>query len=85
MVDVGAFRPSTYDVPAGELVDVADAGDGPTHVVADSRGRLLVADPRGDAVLTVTAGPLREAARYPLAGTPYGLAYDATAAVLWLT
>jgi DNA-binding beta-propeller fold protein YncE len=85
VVDVGAFTLTSYDVPAGELLDVADAGDGPTHLVADTRGRFLVADTRGDAVLTFTADPLRKTARYPLPGTPYGLAYDATDQVLWVT
>jgi DNA-binding beta-propeller fold protein YncE len=85
VVDVGAFTLTSYDVPAGELLDVVDAGDGPTHLVADSRGRFLVADTRGNAVRTFTADPLREVGEFPLAGTPYGLAYDATAQVLWVT
>ncbi|SDY55339.1 hypothetical protein SAMN05661080_03837 [Modestobacter sp. DSM 44400] len=85
VVDVGAFSLTTYDVPAGQLVDVVDAGEGPTHLVADTRGRFLVADTRGDAVLTFSADPLRQTARYPLPGTPYGLAYDTTDQVLWVT
>ncbi|MCW2577067.1 MAG: putative lipoprotein [Modestobacter sp.] len=85
VVDVGAFTLTSYDVPAGELLDVVDAGDGPTHLVADTRGRFLVADTRGDAVLTFTADPLREVGRLALPGTPYGLAYDRSAQLLWVT
>jgi DNA-binding beta-propeller fold protein YncE len=85
VVDVGAFSLTGYDVPTGELLGVVDAGDGPTHVVADSRGRFLVADTRGDAVLAFGADPLAEVATFPLDGTPYGLAYDGTAQVLWVT
>ena len=85
VVDVGAFTLTSYDVPAGELLEVVDAGDGPTHLVADTRGRFLVADTRGDSVLTFSSDPLREVGEFPLAGTPYGLAYDATTQVLWVT
>jgi DNA-binding beta-propeller fold protein YncE len=85
VVDVGAFTLTSYDVPAGRLLDVVDAGEGPTHLVADARGRFLVADTRGDAVLTVGADPLREVGRLSLPGTPYGLAYDGDAQLLWVT
>ena len=85
VVDVGAFTLTSYDVPAAALVDVVDAGEGPTHLVADTQGRFLVADTRGDAVLTFTADPLRQVGRLPLPGTPYGLAYDPSAQRLWVT
>jgi hypothetical protein len=85
VVDVGAFTLTTYDIPAGELLGVVDAGRGPTHLVADARGRFQVADTRGDAVLTFTADPVEQVAEFPLAGTPYGLAYDDAAQVLWVT
>jgi sugar lactone lactonase YvrE len=85
VVDVGAFTLSTYDVPAGALLDVVAAGAGPTHLVTDSRGRFLVADTRGDAVLTFAADPLEQVDRLALPGTPYGLAYDAGAQLLWVT
>ena len=75
-VDVGAFTLTTYDVPAGRLLDVVDAGCGPTHLVADDRGRFLVADTRGDAVLVFSADPLAAGRPLPLAGAPYGLALD---------
>jgi hypothetical protein len=85
VVDVGTFTLTSYYVPAGELLDVVDAGEGRTHVVADSRGRFLVADTRGgDAVLAFTAEPLRATA--PSASRhPYGLAHDATGQLLWVT
>jgi DNA-binding beta-propeller fold protein YncE len=85
VVDVADFTLTTYDVPAGVRVDVADAGKGPTHVVPDSRGRFLVADTRGDAVLVFSADPLALTDTYDLAGTPYGTAYDGSAQVLWVT
>jgi len=85
VVDVGAHTLTSYDVAAGELVDVVDAGAGPTHLVADAQGRFLVADTRGDAVLTFAADPLAQTGELPLAGTPYGLAFDPTDQVLWVT
>lgn len=85
VVDVGAFTLTTYDVPAGHLIDVVNAGAGPTHLVTDSQGRFQVADTRGDAVLTFTVDPLAQVARLPLPGTPYGLAYDNADQVLWVT
>jgi DNA-binding beta-propeller fold protein YncE len=85
VVDVGAFTLTTYDVPGGRLEDVVPAGDGPTHVVADADGRLLVADTRGDAVRVFTADPLEQVGSTPLKGTPYGLAYDSSARMLWVT
>lgn len=85
VVDVGAFTITTYDVAAGELQTVLDAGDGPTHVVADGQGRFLVADTRGDAVLVFGSAPLELDGTYPLDGNPYGLAYDSTDQVVWVT
>ena len=85
VVDVGAFTLTTYDVPAGRLERVVRAGDGPTHVVADADGRFLVADTRGNAVRVFTADPLEQVGSTRLEGTPYGLAYDATAHTLWVT
>ena len=85
VVDVAAFTLTTYDVPAGELRTVTEAGEGPTHVVADVRGRFLVADTRGDALLVFTPDPLELVQTADLPGAPYGLAYDASAQVLWVT
>lgn len=85
VVDVGAFTLSTYDVAAEERRGVVDAGAGPTHLVADGQGRLVVADTRGDALLVFTADPLVRQSTYPLPGTPYGLAWNAAAQTLWVT
>lgn len=85
VVDVGAFTLSTYDVVAGRRTGRVQAGEGPTHLIADVHGRVVVADTRGDALIVFGLEPLAETARLALPGTPYGLAYDATADVLWVT
>lgn len=85
VVDVGAFTLTSYNVPAGELGTVVDAGSGPTHVVADSQDRFIVADTRGNALLVFEADTLDRLQTLPLEGTPYGLAYDGVHEVVWVT
>ncbi|RBY97503.1 YncE family protein [Blastococcus sp. TF02-8] len=85
VVDVGAFTLTTYDVPEAERLSSVDAGAGPTHVVADDRDRLLVADTRGDGVLVFAADPLEKVDAHRLPGTPYGLAFDPVRHVLWVS
>lgn len=85
VVDVGAFTVSTYDLGAQTRVASVSAGDGPTHLVADVRGDLLVADTRGNQILVFSVDPLGMLRAYPLPGTPYGVAYDPTRDQLWVT
>lgn len=85
VIDVGAFTLTTYDVLAEEPLERVPAGAGPTHIVADRRGGLVVADTRGDALLFFDTQPLAQTARLMVDGTPYGLAYDERADVLWVT
>jgi len=47
------------------------AGDGPTHLIADRDGRLLVVDTRGKRLRTFGTTPrLRQVDSTPLPGTP---------------
>lgn len=85
VIDVGAFTLSTYDVLAEEALDRVPAGDGPTHIVAERRGGLVVADTRGNALLFFDLDPLAERARVEVDGTPYGIAYDGNADVVWVS
>lgn len=85
VIDVGAFTLTTYDVLAEEPLERVPAGAGPTHLVADRRGGLVLADTRGGALLFFDTQPLVQTARLPVDGTPYGLAYDERADVVWVT
>ena len=85
VIDVADFTLSVYDIAAGERIGRAPAGAGPTHIVADVRGTLLVADTRGDALLSFGVDPVDQQSSLPLPGTPYGLAYDAVSDVIWVT
>ncbi|WP_100469978.1 YncE family protein [Mycobacteroides abscessus] len=60
------------------------AGEGATTMLADDKGRLLVADTRGGALLAFgLADSLILRQRYPVSGAPYGLAYSAT--LIWVS
>lgn len=73
------------DVPSGTVSHAIRAGDGSTNAVTDRFGRVLVADTRGGALLAFSLDPLLLRQRYPVPGAPYGLAYDPSSDVLWVT
>ncbi|MDQ3887543.1 MAG: YncE family protein [Actinomycetota bacterium] len=86
MVDVREATLSLYDTERLERIGRLPAGDGPTHVAADRRGQLLVADTRGGALIRYAIHPeLRELDRTPLPGAPYGIVYDEVRDRLWVT
>jgi hypothetical protein len=86
MVDVRENTLTVYDIARRERIAELPAGAGPTHSVADRRGRILVSDTRGDAIGVFTLDPQpRMLDRLPLPGSPYGLAYDTTRDRLWVT
>jgi hypothetical protein len=73
------------DVRAGSVDEGLRAGKGSTNAVTDRFGRVLVADTRGDALLAFSVDPLLMRQRYPVAGAPYGLAYDPKRDLTWVT
>lgn len=86
MIDVYEHTLAIYDTAEPARRAHVPAGEGPTHVVADRRGRLLVVDTRGDRLLTFSTAPsLRQIAATPLPGTPYGIAYDPKRDRIWVT
>ncbi|MGH3994164.1 MAG: YncE family protein, partial [Pseudonocardiaceae bacterium] len=86
MIDVRENTLTVYDLARRERIAELPAGEGPTHSVADGRGRILVADTRGDAIILFGLNPQpRELARLPLPGKPYGLAFDKARNRLWVT
>jgi DNA-binding beta-propeller fold protein YncE len=75
-----------YDADTLERVGRAPAGAGPTHVVAAEGGLAYVVDTAGDGLLVFeTRGKLRILRRYPLLGSPYGIAADLRNGRLWVT
>ncbi|MDR7299910.1 YncE family protein [Haloactinomyces albus] len=61
------------------------AGEGATHAVTDRYGRILTVDTRGNELLAFATDPLIMKQRYPVAGVPFGLAYDPTRNLAWIT
>jgi DNA-binding beta-propeller fold protein YncE len=86
VIDVRANDLTVYDAAALTILGSVPAGTGPTHVVADRHGRLIVTDTRGDTVRVFVPQPTpREVATAAQPGGPYGIAYDATRDRLWVT
>ncbi len=86
VVDVGADTLTLIDATTLKRIAAAKAGSGPTHAVADAAGHIYVVDTRGNAIDVFTTRPrLRLRSRYPLAGTPYGVAIDPARRRIWVT
>lgn len=86
LVDVRQNALHIYDANTLTSRATLPAGAGPTHVEADKRGRLLVIDTRGNAVLRYELTPSpRQLDRLALPGTPYGVTYDPVRDRLWVT
>ena len=73
------------DVAGGAVKQGLRAGEGATNAVADRFGRVLVTDTRGGTLLAFSLDPLLLRQRYPVGGAPFGIAYDPTRDVVWVT
>lgn len=85
VIDARATSLTVYRADTGKREEGLRAGNGARHVVADRTGRFLVADTRDGELLVYSTGPLYLRQRYPIAGAPYGMAYDPSRHVVWLT
>lgn len=85
LLDVRKNDLTIYDTENLNIVGSVEAGDGPTHLVADKHGRLIAADTRGDAVRVFEPLPTpRQVGEVAQPGGPYGIAYDTTRDLLWV-
>ncbi|MFC7615338.1 YncE family protein [Actinokineospora soli] len=73
------------DFADGDIEEGLRAGDGATNGVTDRFGRVLVVDTRGNALLAFGLDPLLLRQRYPVPGSPYGIAYDDDRDLAWVT
>lgn len=73
------------DPATGAKLDALRAGNGATNAVTDKYGRVLVVDTRNGELLVFSTNPLLMRQRYPVPGTPFGLAYDPTRNLAWIT
>jgi DNA-binding beta-propeller fold protein YncE len=65
---------TTVDASGAKAGQALRAGDGATTLVADTAGRVLVTDTRGDGLLVFGTDPLMLRQRFPVRDAPYGLA-----------
>jgi hypothetical protein len=81
------FRSAVFDVdPQGGTVGAGlRAGDGATNEVTDNYGDVLVTDTRTGELLLFSADPVLMRQRYPVPGSPYGIAYDPKRDLAWVT
>ena len=85
VVSVRAYTFELFDAQTLRGGGSQSAGLGPTHVVADDRGRAYITDTRGDALTVFATRPrLKWLARVPLGGGPYGMALDPARNRLWV-
>jgi DNA-binding beta-propeller fold protein YncE len=74
VLDRGQTSVTSVDPSGTKAEHALRAGEGATTIAADSAGRVLVADTRGQALLVFGTDPLMLRQRYPVDGAPYGLA-----------
>ncbi|HEX3829100.1 MAG TPA: hypothetical protein VHV82_17700 [Sporichthyaceae bacterium] len=72
--------PATTKIGAG-----LRAGQGATNATVDEYGRVLVTDTRQGELLLFSADPVVMRQRFPVAGSPYGIAYDRKRDLAWVT
>jgi outer membrane protein assembly factor BamB len=77
VLDRGQTSVTTISASGTDADHALRAGEGATTMAADSAGRVLVADTRGDELLVFGTDPLILRQRYPVRDAPYGLAGSA--------
>lgn len=86
IVSVGELVLEVFDASTLDSLGRADAGEGPTHIVAGPENRFYVTDTSGDAILIYEARPEPEQVNsVSLPGQPYGIAVDPERGHLWIT
>ncbi|WP_083211481.1 YncE family protein [Mycolicibacterium porcinum] len=74
VLDRGQTSVTAVNSDGTKAAQALRAGEGATTMAADPRGRVLVADTRGDELLVFGTDPLIMRQRYPVPAAPYGLA-----------
>jgi DNA-binding beta-propeller fold protein YncE len=85
MLDARQNTLTVYDADKLSIVGSTPAGAGPTHLVADRRGRMIATDTRGNTVRVFDPLPTpHEVGNVSQPGGPYGIAYDSARDRLWV-
>ncbi|MGV0814702.1 hypothetical protein ABQF34_22280 [Mycolicibacterium boenickei] len=83
VLDRGQTSVTAVDPSGTKAPQALRAGEGATTMAADSHGRVLVADTRGDELMVFGADPLIMRQRYPVPAAPYGL--TGSAQLAWVS
>ena len=73
VLDRGQTSVTTVDASGAKAGQALRAGEGATTLAADTAGRVLVADTRGDGLLVFGTDPLMLRQRFPVRDAPYGV------------
>jgi DNA-binding beta-propeller fold protein YncE len=78
---------AVYDlnVATGSFGAGLRAGTGASRAVTDRYGRFLVTDTRTGSLLAFSASPVLTRQMFPVKGAPFGIAYDSTRDLIWVT
>lgn len=84
VIDRAQSSVTPIDIDSGELKAALRAGNGVTRGVVDPYGRIVVSNTRDGEILGFYGQPIVMRFRFPVAQSPYALAYDATTNRLWV-
>jgi hypothetical protein len=87
VVVMDRLRSAVFDLdPSSDTLGAGlRAGDGAANAVTDRYDRVLVTDARGGELLVFSTDPVIMRQRYPVPGTPWGIAYDSERDLAWIT
>lgn len=85
VIDRAQSSVTPIDINTGELKAALRAGNGATVGVVDPYGRVTVANTRDNEIVGFYGQPIVMRFRFPVAHSPYALAYDATTNQLWVS
>ncbi|MGU3433154.1 hypothetical protein ACNHUS_09045 [Actinomycetes bacterium M1A6_2h] len=76
---------TSIDVDGGALGPALRAGEGATNLASSPDGRIAVTDTADSELLVFTDDDLILRQRFPVAGSPFAVAFDTTTGIIWVT
>jgi WD40 repeat protein len=76
---------TSIDADGGALGPALRAGEGATNLASSPDGRIAVTDTADGELLLFTDDDLILRQRFPVAGSPFAVAFDTTSGVIWVT
>ncbi|MFT3662351.1 MAG: hypothetical protein QM809_13465 [Gordonia sp. (in: high G+C Gram-positive bacteria)] len=84
VVDRAQSSVTPIDVDSGEVKAALRAGNGVTNAVVDPAGRVIASNTRDDELLGFFGQPIVMRFRFPVAHSPYAVAYDVARGLAWV-